>query len=76
MSEIAETVTEVFGGATSIPLTLSGVSLDQVNDEVTIVWNGMEGGQYELDTSTDLENWTVDDISLTVTSADITVTES
>ncbi|MDB4409039.1 YHYH protein [Akkermansiaceae bacterium] len=76
VSMMAETVTEVFGGATSIPLSLSGASLDHVNDVVTIVWNGMEGGQYELDTSTDLENWTIDDISLTAIAADVAVTES
>ena len=36
----------------------------------------MEGGQYELDTSTDLESWTVDAISLTATSGAVAVTES
>jgi len=76
VTEIAETVTEVFGGAADIPLTLRGARIDQENDEVTIVWNGKEGGQYELDTSTDLENWTVDAISLTATSGEVAVIES
>ncbi|MDE0859108.1 MAG: YHYH protein [Akkermansiaceae bacterium] len=76
VTEIAETVTEVFGGAADIPLTLRGAKIDQENDEVTIVWNGKEGGQYELDTSTDLENWTVDAISLTATSGEVAVIES
>ena len=76
VTEIAEAVTEVFGGATTIPLALRGATIDQENDEVTIVWNGMEGGQYELDTSTDLESWTVDAISLTATSGAVAVTES
>jgi hypothetical protein len=76
VTEIAETVTEVFGGATTIPLALRGASIDQDNDEVTIVWNGMEGGQYELDTSTDLESWNIDAISLTATSGAVAVTGS
>ena len=56
VSDIDETVTEVFTGAAEKETTFMNATLD--NSTVTVVWNGVEGGIYEISESTDLENWT------------------
>ena len=53
---IDEAVTVVFdGGATKEAKTRQ---IDVAGTEITIVWDGVEGGIYRVDTSTDLATWT------------------
>lgn len=56
VTEIEETVTEVFAGAAE-----KGTSFENATsqgDTVTVVWNGIEGGVYQISESTDLQSWT------------------
>ncbi|MGJ8695997.1 MAG: YHYH protein [Verrucomicrobiaceae bacterium] len=76
VTEIAEPVTETFTGASSIVLNKGKDRYDSGNNEITIVWNGQAGGQYEIDTTDDLETWNNGAITLTATSASVEVTET
>lgn len=75
VEEIEETVTEVFTGAAGKDTTFEGSSLDRASDTVTIVWNGIEGGVYQISESIDLESWT-DGPTFTATDQFITRTET
>ena len=51
-----EAVVTLYAGPTSQALSLEGAVSE--DDVVTMVWNGVEGGVYEISESTDLETWT------------------
>ena len=55
VESIDETVTIVFEGTADEDTTLARVSSE--GDTVTVVWNGIEGGTYEITESTDLQTW-------------------
>ena len=73
ITEIDESVIEVFTGAAEKGTSFETATLE--DDTVTVVWNGIEGGVYQISESTDLKNWT-DGPSFTADSRLITRTET
>jgi hypothetical protein len=56
VTEIDETVIEVFTGAAEKGTQFETATL--ADDTVTIIWNGIEGGAYQITESLDLKTWT------------------
>lgn len=56
VSALTETVTTNFVGGVNSPLVLG--SPLPLNGEVTLVWSAVEGGTYQVETSTNLAVWT------------------
>lgn len=56
VSSISETVTTNFLGNTNIASTLSSPTVK--NGTVTLTWSAIEGGSYQLESSTNLSTWT------------------
>ena len=56
VTTVSETVTTNFLGGPDSSLTLANPVL--TNSSVTLVWSAVEGGTYQVDSSTDLKNWT------------------
>ena len=52
-----ETTLWVEAGPTA-PTRLSDIEIDPASDTVTLAWSSVEGGQYVVSTSSDLETWT------------------
>lgn len=56
---IAEPVTIAFNGGPLRDPRVAEIQIDDLGGELTIGWRGVEGGTYQVERSTDLENWTV-----------------
>jgi len=56
VTEIDETVIEVFTGAAEKGTQFETATL--ADDTVTVIWNGIEGGAYQITESFDLKTWT------------------
>jgi arylsulfatase A-like enzyme len=55
--EASAQVTTLFEGGPESPLVLQSISLENpAEDEITLVWSGVEGGTYEVQASRDLGN--------------------
>jgi hypothetical protein len=65
VSSISETVTQYFKGAASKAETWTSSSPAVNSSNVTLTWNEVEGGTYQVSASNDLANWTT--LSLTIT---------
>ncbi|WP_157447569.1 YHYH protein [Chthoniobacter flavus] len=66
VSSITETVTQYFKGAASTTETWNAnAPISEGSSNVTLTWNEVEGGNYQVSASSDLTNWTT--LSLTVT---------
>jgi hypothetical protein len=73
VTEIGETVIDVFTGAAGKGTQFETATLD--DDSVTVVWNGIEGGVYQITESLDLKTWTAGP-SFTAGDQLITLTET
>ena len=73
VTEIGETVIDVFTGAAGKGTQFETATLD--DDTVTVVWNGIEGGVYQITESLDLKTWTTGP-SFTAGDQLITLTET
>ena len=73
VTEIGETVIDVFTGAAGKGTQFETATLD--DDTVTVVWNGIEGGVYQITESLDLKTWTAGP-SFTAGDQLITLTET
>jgi arylsulfatase A-like enzyme len=58
VNNVNETVTIHFEGGPEAPDSIESISPDPVTDTVTLVWNAIEGGNYRVDASSDLNTWT------------------
>jgi hypothetical protein len=68
VTAITETVSQYFKGAASTVESWNSSTPAAVNSaNVTLTWNSVEGGTYQVNASNDLTNWTT--LSLTVTSS-------
>ena len=52
-------VTTNFVGGANVAQEFATPAVVSSNSTVTLVWRASEGGQYVVETSTDLENWSV-----------------
>ena len=68
VTSITETVTTYFAGGAEKKDTPKSVATDQGTGVATVVWDGIEGGKYRVETSTDLTT-TWDTSAAVVTSA-------
>jgi hypothetical protein len=57
VSSITETVTQYFKGAASTVETWNSTPISAGTSDVTLIWNAVEGGTYQVNASTDLTNW-------------------
>jgi hypothetical protein len=57
VTAITETVTTNFLGGTNSPFKLA--PLTRQNSAVTLVWSAVEGGSYEVESTTNLSTWSV-----------------
>jgi hypothetical protein len=49
---------QLFGSEAVVgEIVISGITVDQANDEVTITWDAPSGGVYQLESSVDLVDW-------------------
>lgn len=56
---IAEPVTIAFNAGPLSDTRVADIQIDELGGALTIDWRGVEGGTYQVERSTDLENWTV-----------------
>ncbi|MCH6256592.1 YHYH protein [Puniceicoccaceae bacterium K14] len=68
VTEIDEPVTEVFAGAESIVDSLTGNPEISDDGTITIIWEGVEGGNYKVQTSNNLSDWDTSSNEFTATS--------
>ena len=73
---INETVDKYFEGGPEKPLTTDSIAHDATSGDVTVTWNVIEGGSYELSDSSDLAYWKLAEDSITADSgkAEVSVT--
>jgi arylsulfatase A-like enzyme len=57
VTAITETVTVHFEGGPEMPDVPKSLSIDQLSGDVTLTWDGVEGGRYRIDASEDLDTW-------------------
>lgn len=75
VGSITETVTPFFtGGPDKEDINVSAAH--ESNGDVTITWDGIEGGIYRIETSTDLNTWDESDDTFTSDSSTITAVDS
>ena len=75
VTDITETVTVAFeGGATKAP-SIESMTADDTTEEVTLVWDGSEGGTYRVDSSTNLDDW-AEGTEFTASSQEITTIDA
>ena len=66
---------QYFKGATNLQEVLGTPALDPGNGNVALVWSAVEGGTYEVTTSTNLSNWTTLPATITATNNAATAVE-
>ena len=74
VTTISETVTEYFSVNSTFVDYLKSTSTD--DNDVTIVWNAMEGGTYTVETSSDLSEWDAESTTITPTENELIVMDS
>jgi len=57
-STIAETVTTYFDGGPNKKEAAEGLEVNPSNGDVTLTWSAVEGGNYHVEASTNLSDWT------------------
>ncbi|MBT5691660.1 MAG: sulfatase-like hydrolase/transferase [Opitutae bacterium] len=58
IAAITEDVGKFFEGGPEVVDYPKSLSVDSATGDVTLIWNGLEGGAYEIETSPDLKTWT------------------
>lgn len=58
VTTLAETVTTNFVGGPGTPAVLGAPSVNSVNNTVSLEWSSVEGGSYQIVSSTNLTAWT------------------
>ncbi|MEZ5327658.1 MAG: YHYH protein [Verrucomicrobiales bacterium] len=75
-TSIPESAAVAFAGAASMAPEVQSISANPDSDEITIIWEGVEGGIYRVDSSTDLETWDETGTPVTTDSTEMITTDS
>ena len=76
VDSINESVTKYFEGGPEVVESPKSVSVDQSSGDLTLVWDGLEGGTYQLEKSTDLKVWAAQPQTLNPTGSELTLVDS
>ena len=68
VSTIQEEVTKFFEGGPEIVEYPKSLSVDKESGDVVLIWDGLEGGEYQIETSSDLKTWIVQEATITAES--------
>jgi arylsulfatase A-like enzyme len=76
VNSITESVTIHFEGGPEITEAPKSLSVDQDNGDLTLIWDGLEGGTYQLEKSPNLKVWTIEPQTHNPTGNELVVVES
>ena len=68
IDEISEETTVMLESGPASEPQLKGQHVDSESDTITLAWSSIEGGQYIIESSNDLENWETAQDAITATS--------
>ena len=76
VNSITEPVTISYEGGPEIAESPKSLSVDNDSGDLTLVWDGLEGGTYQLETSPNLKVWTIEPQTHNPTGNELVVVES